>query len=379
MHAIHREEIKMLARERKPPCVSIYMPAHKISSEQDRIRLKNLLDSAETELTQSGLRLERAQRMLSSARGLLGDPDFWQHQEDGLALLLNHGEQHILRLPVPFKEQVVIGSRFHLKPLFQAYSGERVFFVLALSKARARLLRATEEFISEVKLDPDTPRSLEEALKYDEFENHLQFHQTAAGKNAAMYHGQGTNEQYPKDQVARFFKMLDRGVHGALKDSRAPLVLAGVDYLFPIYRDANSYAGLVPEHLTGNFDHVRDEELHLKALELLRPRFEEEKRAAIRHVADNLESPIGSRNLKEIVPAAHFARVETLVVAEGEETWGKLNLEDGVVSCHRERMAGDEELIESAAIQTIAHGGRVIALPKEEIPGGESVAAVFRF
>jgi len=43
---------------------------------------------------------------------------------------------------------------------------------------------------------------------------------------------------------------------------KAPLVLAGVEYLFPIYQEANTYPDLVEEGITGNPENLKPEELH---------------------------------------------------------------------------------------------------------------------
>jgi hypothetical protein len=52
------------------------------------------------------------------------------------------------------------------------------------------------------------------------------------------------------------------------------LVLAGVEYYFPIYREANSYPHLVEGVVAGNPEAQTIVDLHQRALGLVAPRFE---------------------------------------------------------------------------------------------------------
>lgn len=379
MNVLHKDDFRKLMQDRGGPCVSIYMPAHRIAEEQDPIRLKNLLDSAEAELIARNVRSTEAQELLKPARELINDAEFWQHQDNGLAVFLAPSERLVYRLPIEFEEWVFVGERFYVKPMLPLLSDNDHFYILALGKHDVRLLRATRESFEEVDLGPKTPKSFEEALKYDEFENNLQFHQTRAGKNAAMYHGQGTAERYPKEEVARFFTMLDKGVYNVIGQDHAPLVLAGLEYYFSIYRDTNSYPNLVPEHIARNSEEMRDDEIHTRALELLKPRFDEERRRAATQFENNSNTGIAATDLEKIVPAACNARVETLFVAVDAQRWGKFNRDANRAEVRVEPQPGDEELTNLAAVQTLSNGGRVFAVPMDQVPNNAVAAAVFRF
>jgi hypothetical protein len=49
MEIFTRKELKILAQAQDGPCVSLYLPTHRVPTEiqQDRLRLKNLLRQAE--------------------------------------------------------------------------------------------------------------------------------------------------------------------------------------------------------------------------------------------------------------------------------------------------------------------------------------------
>jgi hypothetical protein len=265
------------------------MPAHRVGAEiqQDPIRLKNLLGEAEGHLIAQSLRIPEAQKLLEPAKKLLQDGLFWQHQSDGLALFLSPGVLRYYRLPFDFEELVVVTDRFHIKPLLPLFSGDGRFYVLALSQSKVRLLQGTRYSVSEIDLE-EVPASLAEVLKFNDPEKRFQFHtmtRTPGGKGErpAIFHGHGVaSADDPKDYISRYFHRVDEGLHDLLRDEQAPLVLAGVDYLLPIYREANTYPHLVYEGIEGNPEELRAEELHERAWTTVQPLFlaEQEEAAA---------------------------------------------------------------------------------------------------
>lgn len=88
MDVIAGPEVKRLSEVDGRWCVSIFMPAHRAGAEtqQDRIRLKNLLREAERQLVEAGLRTPDAAAIPEPGQALLAESDFWQHQSDGLAV-----------------------------------------------------------------------------------------------------------------------------------------------------------------------------------------------------------------------------------------------------------------------------------------------------
>jgi len=230
-----RERLKQLVERQKGACVSLYMPTHRTAAEtqQDQIRFKNLLGEAEKDLSDA---YPKEQELLEPARGLLDDNPFWQHQGDGLAVFLSPGKFHYFRLPISLEELVVVGERWHLKPLISLLSGDGRFYVLALSQGEVRLFQCTRYSVGEVALE-GIPGSMAEALKYDDPERQMQFRTaapTGTGKRAALFHGHGVGTDDSKDSILRYFRQIDKGLRTLLGEERSPLVLAGVDYLFPV-------------------------------------------------------------------------------------------------------------------------------------------------
>ena len=62
-----------------------------------------------------------------------------------------------------------------------------------------------------------------------------------------------------------------------------PLLLAGVEYLLPIYKEANTYPHLIDTVIKGNPDLLSADELHKSAWEIIRPLFQAAQEEAFAH------------------------------------------------------------------------------------------------
>jgi hypothetical protein len=376
------EALRTLMEIQQGPCVSIYLPTHRIPTqiEQDRLRLKNLLGQAEDSLMDLGLRSPDAKAILQPGQRLLSETPFWKGQKEGLAIFLAPEIFEFYPVPLAVPELAVVSERFHLKPLLALLSTSK-FYLLALSQNEVRLLQASQYSVSEVDLE-GVPRSLDEALKYDDPEKQLQFHtgtQKVTGERAAMFHGHGVGTDDAKTNLLRFCQHLDRGLHDLLRNEQAPLVVAGVDYLLPIFAEASSYKHLLPQRVPGNPEGLSPEELHRRAWPVVEPYFNQARREAEAKYRQWGGTGKASHDFKEIVAAAYQGRVELLFVAVGRQEWGLYDAERHELQHFPEPQAGAEDLLDAAAIQTLLKGGEVFSVEPEAVPDGPPMAAVFRY
>ena len=194
-----------------------------------------------------------------------------------------------------------------------------------------------------------------------------------------MFHGQGAGEEDAKAEIRKFFHILDRGISEFLGDGQAPLVLAGVDYLLPIYRDATSYPHTVDGGVTGNPDDLSTQQLHEKAWAVVEPELGRQRQEAIERFGSLKGTGRATGQLDEVVPAAVDGRVDTLFVPRGVRKWGSFDAEARRIEHHDAQQADSEDLLDLAAVHSFLNSGTVYAVAPEEVPDGGSVAAVFRY
>jgi hypothetical protein len=384
MDGLNKEELTELVEDRNGQIVSIFLPTEKLGADtqQNPIRLKNLVAEAETRLSEQGLRKPAIQQLLQPVNQLVDDSQFWQHQQHGLAIFCSVDKMRWYRSPVNFTERVVIAQRPYLKPLLRLIRVEGRFYVLALSQNQVKLWQGSADGLQEVKVN-NMPSSLNEALRYDDPEKQQQFHTSTATpmggkKRSAMFHGHGAGRDNDSD-LARYFRQIDGSLRAFLQDETAPLVLAGVDYLFPIYQEVNTYPHLVEKNISGNPEVIKSGQLHQQAMAVLRPRFDQTRQMALEEYHNLLDTDQASTDIRQIVPAAYYGRVKTLFLARGHEQWGRFDPDTDTLELQAGVEPDNEDLLDAVAIQTFLKNGEVYVLEKADMPGGAPMAAVLRY
>ncbi|MGE5454499.1 MAG: hypothetical protein ACM3O9_04800 [Methylocystaceae bacterium] len=384
MNPLTPDDVIALMDEPQGICISMYMSTHRagIESSQGRIKLKNLLKIAHEQLRAKGIRNPEIETMLQPVQELLRDTVFWEYQSTGLALFLGPDLFRYYHLPLDLEELVVVNDRFHLKPVLPILSGGGKFYILALSRHQIRVLQCTRDSVNELEV-PGVPQSLAQAMQYDDPERQLQFHtQTPdrnTGERAALFHGHGVGVDDEKINLLRYFHLVDGGLRDLLHDGRAPVVLAGVEYLFPLYREANTYAFLLEEGIPGNADKQSPKELHKQAWPLVEAVFQQKQKEALEHYQPLAGLGRTSHDVRQLVAAACNGQVETLFVADKGQQWGTYDYDNNAIDLHPEPEPGDEDLLDLTAIKTLINGGTVYVVDHKDVPEGALLAGMLRY
>jgi hypothetical protein len=376
---ISLQDVEMLSRIQETPSISLYLPTFRQGQEvqQNAIRFKNVLAKAADSLKSGGLKERQVNRLLAPASRLLTDKYFWEHQMEGLAVFRTPRRAFSFCIPVIPEEQVFVGGRLHLKPLFSLFAGNGRFYALALGRSRVRLYLGTRFSVLEKDL-PRLPSETGAALRRRQARRQLQLH-TTAGTQPGVFHGQGNGKEREKEDILRFYRLVDKEVNGVLRGERAPLVLLGLEYLCPIYRATNSYAGLMDPWIDLNAQNLTAPELHAAAWKVVEPHFKEVERQKAQAFQTLSQSGRASGDIAEIVPAAVYKRVDTLFLPLGRSLPGWFDRSTGRTSVGERDGAGEEDLMDLAAVQTLKNGGSVLTVRPEEVPGGSACAALFRY
>jgi Bacterial archaeo-eukaryotic release factor family 7 len=388
MDKLAKNEIKTLLEKHEGPCVSIFLPTSRggVDSQQDQLRLRHQIRDTENRLLLENLRSTEVEKLLEPLHALLEDGGFWLHTNDGLAIFRTPKIFNYYRLTYSFKEQVVVSNHFYLKPLLPFLATGGHFYILALSQNAIRLLEGTRFDIQVLELPETVPANLAEALKFEEAENEVSFYSSSSGalvgkggRKATIFYGQGVGHDDSKDHLLRYFQQVDRALHELLRDENAPLVLAGVEYLLPIYQQANTYPYLLHKGVPGNPDKVSSEVLHARAWEIVKPYFQRIQENTAAQFRDNVGTERTSNDIREIMPAAYYGQIGSLFVAIDQELWGHFDPASNTIHVHKEARFRDDDLLDEAATQTILHGGSVYAVEQSKVPGESVLAALFRY
>ncbi len=269
-----------------------------------------------------------------------------------------------------------LGPQFYIRPLLPELVKDKLFYLLALSQNNVRMLRCTLTSSDEVPLTTGTTTSFstyQDSVKPD----HDQVNRTSAGPGSGSSKGAvGTTntERETKDEyLHHFFKQINTGVNEILRGKTEPLVLAGVDYELSLYKRVNSYPHLSEESVHGAPNGLKAGEMHSRAIEALAKDYEKR----LDKVLAEYDHKVGggaSNRLKDVVKAAHDGRVLHLMISDSLAPTGAFDeATDQAIG------AGDQDLVNDAAVQTILHAGSVFVAPNKKMPNGSPAAAVFRY
>jgi len=372
MDVVTNQELELLTQGRTGTCVSLYLRTHPSRSEQDSMNLNNMLAAVQDELVALGMDRQGARSFVRPARDLVSDKAFWQAPSRGLALFLADGFFRSYRVPIAFDDTLVAADRFHLKPLLPLLTGETDYYLLVLSQSKIRLFHGNRFGLDKI-IVSGVPEAMKEAVSQEQNEAYQQSPVRLSGGAARVARRDDEN-------ISQYFPAVNKSLHELLQDKDTPLVIAGVDYLLPLYRQANTCPRLIPVEIKGDLDGLRAEALHQKAWPLIDPLVRTRRAEALEELQGAIGARKASTSLPEIVAAAYQGKVSTLFVSTRKHEWGVVDrFKGGAVN----RMAGREEegcedLYDLAALYTLLKGGKVFVVEGSSVTEGVSIAAMLR-
>jgi hypothetical protein len=379
MEILTREDLRTLMEVRDDYCVSLYMPVRRTGEiPQNPIRLRNLVNQAQAKLTAAGARPADARELLKPVHNFMEGTLFWQHRREGLAIFISSHNFRYAHLPFPFDEAVSVGPRFVIKPLLPVLTGNTLFYLLALSQNAVKLLRCTEYGADEIDLTGITPISKADATRFDEYERTFQQSSPGGGQSSIRFQQSAAGDSL-KNEILRYFQQVDRGLQTILKDEKSLLVFAGVDYLFPIYRQANTYPYLLPEVIAGNPEGLNNDRLRELGWKAVQPFLLQARDAALAKYAEIAGKGYSTNSITEIIPAAYYGRIDTLFITLGPQIWGSFKPDSGAVTVHDIAAGDDLDLLDLAAAYTLSQKGNVFTLPPDRSFDKSPVAAMLRY
>lgn len=382
MKTLPRAELDALIRAEGLWCVSLYsgIPHGADAALHGPLQLKNLLVQAEEDLIAHGMRSVLARDLLRPARALLDQPTLWQQWGGGLALFLDETGLKSFRCDTEFTPFFWVGRRFYVKPLLSLLEETGHFYVLAVSLNEARLYRGDAEGLAEVEA-VHLPQGVAATSLRDTPDAGNQAHTGGPhvqGKGGGVFHGQGGSVDAAKVAQEEYLRAVDEAAGAALRGQQAPLIFAGVGYLFAIFRRVSRYPTVFPTAVEGNPDRLSRARLHQQAYALVR-----QANAGLSEFVAAFDaagrSGRASSELPAVLLAAEEGRVAELYVASDACAWGRFEPPDRTVERHTERLPRTEDLLDRAAVEVWKHGGAVHVAPRDMLPGKHPAAAVFRY
>lgn len=361
-----RGMLKSICEKRPAPCVSLMLPVNVPSEPRHDLVLRNLIREANEQLRAGGCESRETELILEPLRRALDvRPVGNQH---GIVVYANRAWALADRLCYAFRPSVTVGHRFDIRQLLPLVPIlDRTFWILALTETSYRLIEC--DFCSAKEVLSESRKETVEA----EFQ--LQAHTVGThqgpARSTAVFHSGGYD---PKDEIRRFFERVSTSVEHYAAGREWPLLLMATERMLALYHGLSTHHEIIEDAIARDPVHWTEAQLHEAALPLAQRHFLRREFAALYS-----ESAAAPPQISEVVASAAQGRVDLLLVADEAEMWGTFNPETADVECHAERAPGLDDLLNIAAVETIAHGGTAASMPQNEMPDLKVIAARYRY
>lgn len=362
----------------EPPCISLYQPTHRRLPEipQDTIRFRNLVKSLEETLLAQYPK-DQVRGLLEPFAALADDHEFWNHNQDGLAVLAGADLFRVYRLQQPVQERVLVADSFYTKPLQRALQLADRYQVLAVNRKDVQLFEGGVHSLDEVELAPGVPRTITEALGEELTEPYTGFR--SSGRGTALHHGMGAKADETDIDAERFFRAVDRAIleHHS-RTSRLPLILAALPEHHHLFHEVSRNPFLVAESIDVHPGALKSlDELRARAWEIIEPHH----RARFAGLADDYGAArakgLAGETADEVAQAIAAGRVQTLLLEADRAMPGRVDTETAEV--RRDGPDATSDILDDLGTWARRMGGEVLIVPAEFVPTGTGLAALYRF
>ncbi len=373
---ITREKLLDLIHNQRNVNISLFLPMEIKGDvvKQNSLRFKNYVNKISLNLKNHGIDEHLIEKLIEPLKELIANDDFWQHQKEGLAVYRNFDFFDTYRCSIRFTEQIHISPYFQITPLIPIAQANQSFYLLALNKNDIQLFKGDHDGLYPKVLE-NTPVSFDDYLKYDVHEKHQQARSISGG---AVFHGQSVNDE-EKKKLTSFLSRVESGVLDVIQKEPHPLILAGSETLTSHFRQVSHYNHLIDTPVTVNPNSLDQTELWNKAREILQPLITKSLRDAVSQFGDMHRRNQASEDIDQVVKAAHYAKIDRLFIAIDSRQWGKFDPDQNSVWIHTNDDDHAYDLLNAAACNAMNNGSTVFVLPKNMMPGHNSIAATFRY
>jgi hypothetical protein len=354
-----------LVRSETAPAISIYLGTNvndRDSHSKIRTNLQRLYKTAESLVVRTYDARAR-ERLLQPLKKALANLKL-SRSKGGVAIYHSETFTGIVRLPTAVADLAVAADSFHLKPVLRCAQIRRSYYILAIRKKYADLLRVTA----------DGTRMVERVVINLKGERPMS---DDDGSKRWLKDGIKIRRQ---EGVKEAMVTLHRKLDPYLLNDRLPLLLAGAPHYQDAFRAKSTYVNLIDRSLVGPIDELDMHAIAALSEGIMEQYFSAFDAQALVSFHRSKASGLASTNLKAIAKAAARGQVQSLLIAADRNVWGQIDRDTGNVRILDQRTdATADDLLDDIAELTLLKGGRVTVLPTTQMPEGGTIGAVLRW
>ena len=321
--------------------------------------------------------------LLEPFLALADDREFWNHTNEGLAVLGAKGIFRVYRLQRPVAELVVVADSFHTKPLMRILQSADRYHVLGLNRQEAKLFEGNRDVLCEIRLHKEVPRTLTDALGEELTDSHLTVasYGGAGGSQAPMRHGHGGKKAEADIDAERFFRAVDRGIlERHSQPSGLPLILAALPEHHHLFHEISANPFLIDESIDIHPDALSSiDELRVRAWQLFEPRFLARLAALVEEFGNASAEGLGDDDIAQVARSVVGGRVATLLIEADREIPGRIDAATGDIAFDNLAHPEVDDVLDDLGMSVLKMGGQVVIVPAERMPTKSGIAAIYRY
>jgi len=384
------ERIDELIKHEGGICLSLYLPIAKQPPESDKnvVRLREELGDLKQRLTSDGMDEGAVADFVRPIERLVETPRELLIEGEALALFRSSDTFESIELPYRVEAQGDVGNRFFIRPLLDLRNNDRDFIIVCLNRGDVRAFEGNRLRIAPLEI-ADLPASIDDITGVDDPEKSVQHHTaktvSARGDSgtglAAQVHGQGLPEDLRDEQRDRFFREVAKAVDAHLSGgSKEALVFIGVEENLGRIKRVHDWSNRKVRTVSEDPSAWKLPAIHEHAWAKVESELRDEHATAKEAFDEAGGKDTLIRGPEAVAAAAATSRVERATISASARIRGVVdagNMEvkrvvEGDPACAR-------DLLDQIAAETIRHGGEVVVMDSEEIPGGHEAVALPRF
>lgn len=344
-----KETLQALATKTGTPCVTISLNTHRTHPEnaQDRIRLKNLLQEAETRIIDDfGKR--SAESLLEKLSTVESEIDV-NYNLESLHIFLSNDTKEIIKSTWPIIEDTVrIADKFDTRSLIKAYNRNEDYAILLLSQGGASLYTATDDGITGEINNEDFPF----------IEN------PHANTNA----DRTSDAKYLDDLVREFFNTVDKAVVKFYNENKLPILIICTEDNYSKFLQMADKPTIYLGHSSIDYNSSEPHNLAKQGWEIVKSLQQERRTEAINEMKEAVGAGVILTDLQEIFQAAKEGRGDLLMVHENF-TQPVLMKTDTTFELVTDTTLPDvvEDITSTIAWEVLSKNGRVYFTQQDEI------------
>ena len=373
MQTIDLKLLKELVDVQDTPCISIYMPTHRVhpANATDPITFKNLYKQALQYIQDNDL--QKHAKLIQPLEKLISDKTFWDHNDEGLAIFVSPDSTQIIRLPEKVQEITCVADSFCVKPLFKLYHENQQYYLLALALDDVQLYHGDKYRLQEIDIKNNVPTTMKEALGGELTDNHL--HSSVV--QGAGLHGYMEKSQEEDIDMDRFFRKIDQAIleHYPIPHD-LPLVLAALPEHHSHFMRISKHTNFSPIHLHINPQSLNKASLLEKVQEIFNTLLEKRKKELLERYQLAIPENLSSLDIGDVIRDVIDGKVEVLCIENGKSIDGHIDIDERKIV---QKNGQHTDVINELACLVFGYGGSVIVLDESEMPSKTGIFTINRY